>query len=161
MQTRDTIVQILTSGPGVEVKAALAGGALLMSNLWEAYTSLAFVALLIFAIADFLSGVARALNEGGLAAWDDRKAFKAVIKLIVAASIVAVGITMDTLAHATGVVQPDTWGAFSAACTIMGGIYVGSALKNADSFFPGISGLVEYFRQGRPPPDQREDDKDE
>ena len=160
MPNKDTLAQILNSGGGVEAKAALAGGALLAANLWEAYTSLAFAALLVFAVADFVIGVARALNEGGLAAWEDRRAYGAGIKLAVACVIVAVGITMDTLAHSTGVVSSDTWGAFSAACTIMGGIYLGSSLKNADSFFPGISDIVHRFRQKEPPHDRRSSDHD-
>ena len=158
MPNRDTLVQILSSGGGVETKAALAGGALLAANLWEAYTSLAFAALLVFAVADFIVGVARALNEGGLAAWEDRRAFGAGIKLAVACVIVAVSITIDSLAQSTGKVSPDSWAAFGAGCTIMGGIYLGSIARNANSFFPGIAELIQKARQKEPPHDRRKGD---
>ena len=69
MPYRDTIASILQSGGDIPTKAAVAGIAVLAANIWQAFTTLAFALVLLAAVADFVTGVARALKEHGLDGW--------------------------------------------------------------------------------------------
>jgi hypothetical protein len=162
MPHRDTIASILATGGDVPTKAAVAGVALLAANIWAAFSTLTFAFLLLAAVADFVTGVARAFREHGPSGWDDRKAANAGLKLAVAGVIVMVTVGIDTLVHETGKVDPETYAAFAAGCTIMTGIYLGSWIRNANYFFPGLGDALQkgLSKIGHEPPHNRRESDD-
>jgi hypothetical protein len=161
MPYRDTIVDMWQAGGDAPAKIVAGGAALLVANIWNSYLSIAFGAVLVFAIADFVTGVARSFAEHGMYSWSDRKAINAGLKLAVAVAIVAVTVTGDTLFHATDTIADDKWPLLATGCTIMSMIYLGSIGRNADYFFPGLGDAIQRALHHHTPHDRRQHDAPE
>lgn len=158
MPYRDTAVAFIQGAGPAPAKVAVAGMAVLGSALWDAFTSLAVALLALFIVADVLLGIARAVSEGGIQAFDETRFYRAGVKLVAALVIIAVTVGMDLLVHSTGRVPEDWAPAFASGVAILCAAYLASIAQNATWFFPELGGLFDRLLSREQPRNRREGD---
>ena len=141
-QAQDTVLQgwqLLASGPGAG-KAGSAAVVVVVAALWDAATSLVVAILLLFWVADMVSGVLRSIDRDGLDGFQWTRFWEGFRKLLSAGVVLAIAVGADLLLWEAGVRVPVV---FVAVGGVLTWGFFWSALQNLDHFHPGVRGAVE------------------
>lgn len=127
-------VTLVSDGPDVP-KLCTAAACMVGAALWDAASSLIVAILLLFWVADMVSGVLRAIDRDGLSGFDWPKFWEGFRKLLAAGVALALAVGGDLLLAEAGITASVV---FVAVGSVLSWGFFWSALQNLDHFHPGI-----------------------
>jgi hypothetical protein len=124
------------------VKVGGAGMAVVISALWETFTSTLVAVMLFLFAADILLGLMRSVDLEGVEGFDWQRFMRGIMKFGAGMVGVVLAVVGDLLVHETEKVPTDWMPFTTVLLTALCWGFFASATKNLAYFYPGIGETI-------------------
>lgn len=158
---QDSAASVFQAAPPV-VQWGVAGASVVITAVWNAFTGVMAIVLVLLFLCDLGLGVLRAINLGGIGAFSHDRFAKAFLKLGAAMFGILLAVSIDLMLQHIGTIEEATYftsGILGAMCVG----FIASASQNLAHFFPAVGvwtdALVRRLRDPGETPQRRASDE--